>query len=161
MAKIRCATINVHLNVGFDVSKTFNGTEDQIYAEAMDWMHEVALNYISDNDIEDEWDQDLIIAGASHEIIWEDEEPIYMYAVVQEDCQDPVIGIYPSYEEAKEAMHAHCEDWANEVIATQDPMDVFGVSQWDIETDHKWLVEDAEETLHIQKVPVFGVEVKE
>ena len=42
-------------------------------------------------------------------------------------------------------------------MMTADPLDVFGMPEWDWKIDYKWLVEDAMRTFAIQEVPVYGI----
>ena len=159
MSYIRKAKIAVFLD-GFNIqkSKEFVATEDEIYAEADDWMNEIALNYIAENDIEDPWEQDLVIGSAGHAIEWEIEEPHCMYVVYEnENVEDPVYGVYPTRADAEEAILAECEGYAYEVMMTADPLDVFSCAEWDWKIDYKWLVEDAMKTFAIQEVPVYGI----
>lgn len=159
MAFQQRAKITVELDrLGYVKSKYFIGTEDEVLREAHDWMHAVALQFIEENDIEDEYEQDLIIEAATHTIEWEIEEPICMYAVYEEGVDNPAYGVYSSRADAEEAILAECEDYAYEIMMTADPLDVFGCAEWDWKIDYKWLVEDAMKTFAIQEVPVFGVE---
>ena len=164
MRKERTATIIVTLDpLGVEEKKYFTGTEEEIYAEAHDFMNEVVMRFISDEDIEDPNEQDLIIDATSHTIIWDerDSEPITMYAVVENDSLDrAVYGVYPTRADAEEALVYECEAYAYEVMMTADPRDVFGVSEWDWGADYKWLVKDALQTFEILEVPVYGVRFK-
>lgn len=160
MAFRQRAKIIVELDrLGYVKSKYFIGTEDEVITEAHDWMHAVALQFIEENAIEDEYEQDLIIEAATHTIEWEEDGPMSMYAVYENDSvQDPVYGVYPTRADAEEAILAECEDYAYEVMMTADPRDVFGTFEWDWDIDYKWLVKDAMTTFSIQEVPVYGVE---
>lgn len=159
MAFQQRAKIIVELDrLGYCQSKYFIGTEDEVLREAHDWMHAVALQFIEENDIEDAYEQDLIIDAATHTIEWEIEEPICMYAVYNNgSVEDPVYGIYPTRADAEEAILTDSEAYAYEVMMTSDPIDVFGVAAWDWKIDYKWLVEDSMKTFSIQEVPVFGI----
>lgn len=159
MAFRKRAKIIVELDrLGYVKSKYFTGTEDEVFAEAHDWMHAVALQFIDENAIEDPWDQDEIIDAATHIIEWEIEEPRCMYAVYENDnVEDPVYGVYPSRADAEEAILAECEGYAYEIMMTADPLDVFGCAEWDWKIDYKWLIEDAMKTFAIQEVPVYGI----
>ena len=155
------AKIIVELDgLGYEESKYFIGTEEEVLAETMDWMEAVALRFIEENDIENEYEQDLIIGSATHTIEWDSEAPVCMYAVIQHDC-DEVYGVYVTRADAEEAILHESETYAYEVMMRDDPMDVFGWPEWDWETDYKWLVEDSMGTFIIQEVPVYGVELKE
>lgn len=159
MAFCQRAKIIVELGqLGHVRSKYFIGTEDEVLREAHDWMHTVALQFIEENDIEDEYEQDLIIDEATHIIEWEIEEPHCMYAVCENDnVEEPVYGVYSTRADAEETILAECEGYAYEVMMTADPFDVFGCVKWDWKNDYKWLVEDAMKTFAIQEVPVYGV----
>ena len=157
MAIRKRAKIIVELDrLGYVKSKYFTGTEDEVFAEAHDWMHAVALQFIDENAIEDPWDQDEIINAAIHTIEWELEEPHYMYAIYENaHVEDPVIGIYATLADAEEAIFTECEWYAYEVMMTGDPLDVYGMPSWDWKVDYKWLMEDALRTFSIQEVPVY------
>lgn len=159
MAIQQRAKITVELDrLGYVKSKYFIGTEDEVLREAHDWMHAVALQFIDENDIEDEYEQDLIIEAATHTIEWEIEEPIYMYAVCEEGIDNPIYGVYSSRADAEEAILTECEDYAYKTMMTTDPLDIFGCTEWDWKIDYKWLVEDAVKTFAIQEVSVFGIQ---
>lgn len=159
MAFRQRAKITVELDrLGYAQSKYFIGTEDEVLTEAHDWMHAVALQFIEENDIEDEYEQDLIIDAATHIIEWEIEEPHCMYAVYEDaHVQEPIYGVYPTRADAEEAILAECESYAYEIMMTADPLDVFGLSEWDWKIDYKWLIEDAMRTFAIQEIPVYGI----
>lgn len=159
MAFQKRAKIIVELDrLGYEQSKYFYGTEDEVILEAHDWMHAVALQFIEDNAIEEPWEQDMIIEAATHTIEWEDEDPICMYAVYNNDCvEDPVMGVYASRADAEEAILTDSEAYAYEIMMTEDPIEVFGLPEWDWESDYRWLVEDSMKTFSIQEVPVFGI----
>ena len=54
MEKKRTATIIVTLDLlGVEEKKYFTGTEEEIYAEAHDFMNEVVMRFIDENDIYD------------------------------------------------------------------------------------------------------------
>ncbi|MBO7211013.1 MAG: hypothetical protein J6V44_08375 [Methanobrevibacter sp.] len=158
MAIRKSAKIIVELDrLGYEQSKYFIGTEDEVLAEAHDWMHSIALQFIDENDIEDPFEQDLIIDCASHTIVWDewDITPIIMFAVYENDTQDPVFGIYTTRADAEEAILTECETFAYEVMMTDDPEDVIGCDEWDWHYDYKWLMRDAGRTFSIQEVPVY------
>ena len=157
----RAATIIVTIDpLGVEEKKYFTGTEEEVYAEAHDFMNEVVMRFISDEDIEDPYEQDLIIDAASHIIVWDewDPTPLTMYAVIESDSWDhAVYGVYPTRADAEEALVHECETYAYEVMMTGDPREVFGALKWDWGTDYKWLVKDALRTFDIFEVPVYGV----
>lgn len=161
MEKKHSATIIVTLDpLGVEEKKYFTGTEEEIYAEAHDFMNEVVMRFIDENAIEDLEEQYLIADCASHTIVWDEEDvvPVMMYAVYENDSiEDPIYGIYLSLADAEEAIFAECEDYAYETMMTADPLDVFGCAEWDWKIDYKWLVEDAMKTFAIQEVPIFGI----
>lgn len=158
MAIRKSAKIIVELDrLGYEQSKYFIGTEDEVLAEAHDWMHSIALQFIDENDIEDPFEQDLIIDSATHTIVWDewDAAPIIMFAVYENDTQNPVFGIYATRADAEEAILTECETFAYEVMMTDDSDDVIGCDEWDWYYDYKWLMRDAGRTFNIQEVPVY------
>ena len=159
MRKERTATIIVTLDrLGVEEKKYFTGTEEEVYAEAHDFMNEVVMRFIFDEDIEDPYEQDLIIDAASHTIVWDewDVAPIIMFAVYENaHVENPVLGVYATLADAEEAIFTECEWYAYEVMMTGDPLDVYGMPSWDWKVDYKWLMEDALRTFSIQEVPVY------
>ena len=97
MGKERTATIIVTLDpLGVEEKKYFTGTEEEIYAEAHDFMNEVVMRFIDENAIEDLEEQYLVADCASHTIVWDEEDviPVIMYAVYEnENIQ--IISIFP------------------------------------------------------------------
>ena len=90
----RPATIIVTIDpLGVEEKKYFTGTEEEVYAEAHDFMNEVVMRFISDEDIEDPYEQDLVIDAASHTIVWDewDPAPLTMYAVIESDSWDHAV----------------------------------------------------------------------
>ena len=162
MRKERTATIIVTLDpLGVEEKKYFTGTEEEIYAEAHDFMSEVVMHFIDENAVEDPAEQYLVADCASHIIVWDewDVAPIIMFAVYEnDDIEDPVLGIYPTRADAEEAIFTECDHYVYETMMTSDPRDVFGWSEWEWKTDYKWLMEDAMRTFSIQEVPVFGAQ---
>ncbi len=159
MRKERTATIIVTLDpLGVEEKKYFTGTEEEIYAEAHDFMNEVVMRFIDENAVEDPEEQYLVADCASHTIVWDewDVAPITMFAVYEDaHVEDPVYGVYTSRADAEEAILAESEAYAYEVMMTADPLDVFGVATWDWKLDFKWLVEDSMRTFAIQEVSVY------
>lgn len=159
MEKKHSATIIVTLDpLGVEEKKYFTGTEEEIYAEAHDFMNEVVMHFIDENAIEDLEEQYLIADCASHTIVWDEEDavPVMMYAVYENDSiEDPIYGIYLSLADAEEAILVECESYAYEIMMTSDPSDVFGFPEWAWADDYKWLVKDAMKTFSIQEVPVY------
>lgn len=161
MEKKRTATIIVTLDpLGVEEKKYFTGTEEEIYAEANDFMNEVVMRFIDENAIEDFEEQYLIADCASHTIIWDEEDvaPIIMFAVYENDnIKDPIYGIYTSLADAEEAILTECENYVYKVMMTSDPSDVFGLPEWAWADNYKWLVKSAMRTFNIQEVPVYGI----
>ena len=159
MRKERTATIIVTLDpLGVEEKKYFTGTEEEIYAEAHDFMNEVVMRFIDENAVEDPEEQYLVADCASHTIVWDewDIAPIVMFAVYENDSvEDPVIGIYATLADAEEAIFTECEWYAYEVMMTGDPRDVFGTFKWDWADDYKYLMKDAMRTFSIQEVSVY------
>lgn len=145
----------------YQVSKYFIGTENEVYAEANDWTYSIALQFIEDNAIEDEYEQELVIANAYHIIEWENDEPIMMYAVFESEIMSPIYGVYPTLADAEEAIFCECENWVYEVLMNESPYDFFGEDEWIYPIDWKFLMKDCGETFTIQEIPVFGVGVIE
>ena len=145
--------------IGFEISKYYVGTEEDIYREANDWMEQIAVELVEERGYED-GEKDFIFDYIEHTIEWDFETPLSMFAVLEPDMMDPVYGIYPTYEEAKQAVEMACHEWARDVIENQDPEDVIGLRAWDEELDYDWLVKNCQGTFRIQEVPVFGVNYK-
>lgn len=155
---IREATIAVDI-VDCHWSKVFRGTTEEIYNEAIDWMNEMALRYIQDNHIEDSEQQDAVIETTTHSIIFEETDPIIMYAVYEVGSDNhPVLGVYSSRADAEEAIFTEAEDWAYETLMTADPADMFGWAVWKYPEDYFSLLSIGAEIYAIDEVPVFGVE---
>ena len=161
MEKERAATVIVTLDLlGIEEKKYFRGTEEEIYAEANDFMNEVVMRFIDENAIEDFEEQYLIADCASHTIIWDEEDvaPIIMFAVYENDnIENPIYGIYTSLADAEEAILTECENYVYKVMMTSDPSDVFGLPEWAWADNYKWLVKSAMRTFNIQEVPVYGI----
>ena len=158
MRKERTATIIVTLDpLGVEEKKYFTGTEEEIYAEAHDFMNEVVMRFIDENAIDDPSEQYLIADCASHTIVWDewDSEPVTAHAVFESGSDSPMYGVYSSRSEAEEAILTECEAFAYEVMMTDDPADVIGCDEWDWCHDYKWLMCDAGRTFSIQEVPVY------
>ena len=68
------AKITAYLD-GLGIEKTLDvsGSEDFIYICAHNFTNSLASDYIDENDIWDEHEQDLIYSLAGHEIEWEQE----------------------------------------------------------------------------------------
>lgn len=141
-----------------EVSKYVVGTEEEIYSEAMDWTEQILAELVSD--CENESDEQFVIDFTNHVIEWEDDDYLKMFAVLEPDVMDPVYGIYPTYEEAEEAIISASKVWAAEVMESEDSMDVIGHYEWDPEFDFDWLVNNCKGSFRIQEIPVFGVRYK-
>lgn len=157
--KSRTATIIVNIDYfGIEEKKYFTGTEEEIYAEAHDFMNEVVMRFIDENAIDDPSEQYLIADCASHTIVWDewDAAPAIMFAVYENDyVEDPVLGIYATRVDAEEAIFTECEWYVYEVMMTDDPREVFGAFKWDWKDDYKYLMKDAMQSFSIQEVPVY------
>ena len=155
----RTATIIVTLDpLGVEEKKCFTGTEEEIYAEAHDFMNEVVMRFIDENAVEESDEQYLVADCAYHTIIWSEQNiaPSVMFAVYENDyTEDPVLGIYATLADAEEAIFTECEWYVYEVMMTDDPREVFGAFKWDWTDDYKYLMKDAMETFSIQEVPVY------
>ena len=155
----RTATIIVTLDsLGIEEKKYFTGTEEEIYAEAHDFMNEVVMRFIDENAIEEHEEQYLIADCASHTIVWDEYDiaPVIMFAVYEDaHVERPVLGIYATLADAEEAIFTECEWYVYEVMMTGDPLDVYGMPSWDWKIDYKWLMEDALRTFSIQEVPIY------
>ena len=81
----------------------------------------------------------------------------YMFAVLEEESNEPVVGIFGTRAEAEEAILTECEDWVYEVMMTNDPYEVIGFDEWDWKIDSRELFLDAGKGYSIQRVPVFGI----
>ena len=107
MRKERTATIIVNIDhLGIEEKKYFTGTEEEIYAEAHDFMNEVVMRFIDENALEDPEEQYLVVDCASHTIVWDewDVAPITMFAVYENDyTEDPILGIYATRADAEES----------------------------------------------------------
>ena len=155
----RRATIIVTLDpLGIEEKKYFTGTEEEIYAEAHDFMNEVVMRFIDENDVENPEEQYLVADCASHTIVWDDAEPIAcitMYGIYERDADKPLWGVFPTSADAEEMILTICEDFAYEVMMVEDPMEVFGEEEWDWHSDYRWLMRDAGRTFDIQEVLVY------
>ena len=162
MSVINRAKIFVYLDtLGVKEEHWMVGTADQVYAEAHDRMHQLALCYIADNDIEEPDEQDLIIDLAGFTIEWDDTPIVEVYTVVQSECSyDNVYGVYATRADAEEALFTECETWAYEVLMTDDPMDVLGKEEWDYKEDWKYLMRDSARCFDIWSTSAFDL-VKE
>ena len=159
MRKERTATIIVTLDpLGVEEKKYFTGTEEEIYAEAHDFMNEVVMRFIADEAVEDPEEQYLVADCASHTIVWDewDVAPIIMFAVYENaHVEDPILGIYATLADAEEAIFTECEWYVYEAMMIEDPLNIFGMPSWDWVNDYKYLMKDAMRIFSIQEVPVY------
>ena len=154
---IRQAKITIVLE-GFaeDQVKYFTGTRKEVETEANDLLETAIANYIEEHDIRDKQTQETIFQSA----YWIDDwnyDAIYMFAVLEEESNEPVVGIFGTRAEAEEAILTECEDWVYEVMMTNDPYEVIGFDEWDWKIDSRELLLDAGKAYSIQRVPVFGI----
>ena len=154
---IRQAKITIVIE-GFaeDQIKYFTGTRKEVETEANDLLETAIANYIEEHDIRDKQTQEIIFRSAYWMIDW-NHDAIYMFAVLEEESQTPVLGIFAMEAEAEECILTECEDWVYEVMMTDDPYEVIGFDEWDWKNDSRELLLDAGKAFRIQKVPVFGI----
>ena len=74
-----------------------------------------------------------------------------MFVVFERDAEPCIIGVYNSREECATARLKVAEGWADEVLQTGDPQDVFGRDYWE-EDDRRYLINDALLTIEIEEV---------
>ena len=74
-----------------------------------------------------------------------------MFVVFERDADPCIIGVYNTREEGAAARLKVAEGWADEVLQTGDPQDVFGRDYWE-ENDRRYLINDALRTLEIEEV---------
>ena len=122
----RTATIIVTLDpLGVEERKYFTGTEEEVYAEAHDFMDEVVLRFIDENAVEDPEEQYLVADCASHTIIWDEwDTPVKLFAVYEDNADDPVLGVFAALADAEEAIFTECENWVYETMMRDDPNDM-------------------------------------
>ena len=77
-----------------------------------------------------------------------------MYLVIEANCDFAIYGAYFSLADAEEAIFTEAENFAYEVLMTEDPMDVKGEKTWNIPFDYKWLMTDCADCLTIHSVKV-------
>ena len=154
---IRQAKITIVLE-GFaeDQVKYFTGTRKEVETEANDLLETTIANYIKEHDIRDKQTQEIIFQSAYWMVDW-NYDAIYMFAVLEEESEEPVVGIFGTRAEAEEAILTECEDWVYEVMMTIDPYAVIGFDEWDWKNDSRELLLDAGKAYSIQRVPVFGI----
>lgn len=151
------ATITVYVE-GCRWTEVYTGTEEEIHAEAFDFMQSLCARYISDNRVPKE-EQDAIIDGAYYELSWIEEPYIELFVVFDKSNERPIKGIYASRADAEEAFFDICDEWVYETMMLDDPMDVWGKENWDYCSDYWYLMQDAADTLEI--ITSYGYDVKE
>ena len=154
---IRQAKITIVLE-GFAENqvKYFIGTRKEVETEANDFLETAIANYIEEHDIRDKQTQETIFQSAYWIVDW-NYDAIYMFAVLEEESNEPVVGIFGTRAEAEEAILTECEDWVYEVMMTNDPYEVIGFDEWDWKIDSRELFLEAGKAYSIQRVPVFGI----
>lgn len=150
------STIEVDIQ-DWHVSKSYLGTEDETFREAQDWMNIMILQYLDANGINDD-EAEAIAESASHSITFDNYDFLCMYAVFEEDVNEPIIGAFMTKAEAEEMILSLCEEYAEEVFNSNDPRDVYGQSHWHFPEDYWDLMLDCARTFGIQTIPVYGVE---
>ena len=151
----RRAKITVELDrLGWTRTFEVEGTEDEIFFQAMTLTHDVAQDFIDENDIDSDWEQGLIFADAFHIIEWEDCR--FAYTVIDRDAptEKMVIGIFRTRAEAEEALFNECEDYVYETMMTCDPIDIIG-REWIYPRDWKYLMKDCSYCFVITEAPVY------
>lgn len=136
-------------------SKTYSGTETAIKNEAEDFLNTLVCRYIKDNRIKDPEEQDDIINDAGYEIIYDEELFSAMFAVM-DAAGETVLGIYSTRTDAEEALYNECENEVYELLMTSDPMEVFGMEEFDYNGDFWYLMNDTMDVYKIEEVPVYG-----
>ena len=74
-----------------------------------------------------------------------------LWVVFDREAEPCIQGIYETEGRAQIARVRIAKDWAEHVMRTADPMDVFGEEEWD-EKRIEWMVWDALRTLEIEEV---------
>lgn len=151
------ATITVYVG-GCRWTEVFVGNEENIHNEAYDFMQTLCARYIADNRVPEE-EQNAVIDGAYYELSWIEEPCIEMYAVLDRENEEPVLGVYLTRADAEEAAFDFAEEWVYKVLMTDDPMDVLGQSEWNYAADYRYLMNDALDSLEI--IPTCSYDVKE
>lgn len=142
-----------HDGVIYSWEKPFTGTEQQIYVEAHDWSFMLACKYIDENGIYDEDAVQKIIEKVEYLITFE--LGSRMFAVI--DTSDgKTYGVYATQADAEEAIFTESEDFAYEVLMTDDPEDVIGNECWNYPEDWRYLMRDCSYTFAINEVTVFA-----
>lgn len=155
----RTATIIVTLDpLGVEERKYFTGTEEEIYAEAHDFMNEVVMRFIDSEAVEDPEEQYLVADCASHTIVWDEWDGfVKLFAVYEDNADEPVLGVFATLADAEEAIFTECESWVYETMMRDDPNDMLGWPEWNWHYDWKYLMWDASRCFHIQEVPGYDV----
>lgn len=64
-------------------------------------------------------------------------------------------GIYSNRADVEEAFYETCADWVYKLMMTEDPLEVFGLPEWNWKIDYEWLMKDCARTLIIVEVPYY------
>lgn len=133
---------------------TYVGTDSEIAQYADDYFNTTILFYCDNHGITDPNEVDEILAD-SWMTVEKDSEPLMMYAIHSD--LDGVIGVYFNEEEARNAVEVMGHQYVEDLIATEDPMDVFGTEEFD-SVQKMYLFNDFMKTVDIQVTPVYGVQ---
>lgn len=156
MAFRKKAKITVSLSNGDRSTKTYLGTEEEIYNEAHDWMNAVALRFIDDNNITDEAEQLKIIDEATHTITWDNDNVGFGYVIYDpEFAGEPPYAVFSNLADAEEAIFTECEHMVAEAMMRDTPMNIFGREEWYWYKDYWYLMADCANTFAISKIIVF------
>lgn len=153
----KCFTIEVNIR-DWHVSKSFLGTEDEAYREAHDWMNMMILQYLDANDIDDDDEADVIAEAATHSITCDNDDFLCMYAVFEEDVDEPIVGVFMTQAEAEEMILSLCEEYTEEILNGDDPREVYGRPYWNFPEDYWDMMLECARCFGIQTIPVYGVE---
>lgn len=151
------STIEVDIQ-DWHVSKSFLGTEDETFREAHDWMNAMILQYLDANGIDNDDEAEMIAESATHSIIFDTDDYLCMYAVFEENADEPIVGAFMTRAEAEEMIFSLCEEYVEEIFNNDDPREVFGRPNWDFPYDYWELMSDCARVYGIQTIPVYGVE---
>lgn len=151
------STIEVDIR-DWHVSKSFLGTEDETYREAHDWTNMMILQYLDANGIDDDDEAEVVAETAIHSITFDNDDFLCMYAVIEADSDEPIVGVFMTQAEAEEMILSFCEEYTEEIFNGDDPREVYGRSNWNFPEDYWDLMLDCARTFGIQTVPVYGVE---
>lgn len=151
------STIEVDIQ-DWHVSKSFLGTEDETFREAHDWMNMLILQYLDTNGIDDDNEADVIAKTATHSITFDNDDFLCMYAVFEEDADEPIVSVFMTRAEAEEMILSLCEEYTEEIFNSDDPREVYGRPHWHFPEDYWNMMSDCARCFGIQTIPVYGVE---